>query len=228
MSTLVPHRFLVRLAHACPYVAKMPVTKGGGFQLGLPDGANLNHVAELDERELFATISLGWNEFGLGVRLVVTGKKAKPAVDPVKPKSSDGLTLWIDTRDSRSSHRANRFCHQFFLLPCGGGEDETEPIFTFAKINRAQQDFTAPNPTDVRITSEIGRTGYTVEAFLPTGCLTGYDPEQFPRLGISTLVNDAELGRQYLGVNGDFPVDDDPSLWEVLELVKEKASSGSR
>jgi hypothetical protein len=33
-------------------------------------------------------------------------------------------------------------------------------------------------------------------------------------------VTDAELGQQYLSVNGDFPVHDDPSLWEVLELVK--------
>ncbi len=220
MPSLVPHRFLVRLAHTCPYVAKMPMTKGGGFQLGLPDGSQLNHVAELDERELFASISLGWNEFGLGVRLVVEGKKSKPVVDSTKPKLADGLTLWLDTRDSRTSHRANRFCHQFFLLPCGGGDDETEPIFTFAKINRAQQDFNAPNPTEVRMSSEITKSGYAIEAFLPTSCLTGYDPDQFNRLGISTLVNDAELGQQYLSVNGDFPVQDDPSLWEVLELVK--------
>jgi hypothetical protein len=33
-------------------------------------------------------------------------------------------------------------------------------------------------------------------------------------------VRDGELGDQFLGVNGDFPVSDDPSLWEPLELEK--------
>jgi hypothetical protein len=220
MPALIPHRFLVRLAHACPFVAKMPITKGGGFSLGLPDGATLNHAPGLDQRELFATIATGWNEFGLGIRIEVQGKKSKPVVDPTKPKLSDGLTLWLDTRDNRSSHRANRFCHQFFLLPTGGGDDGDEPVFTFAKINRAQQDFTSPNPTDVRMSSQVSKSGYIIEAFLPASTLTGYDPEQFPRLGISTVVTDVELGQQYLSVNGDFPIHDDPSLWEVLELVK--------
>ena len=48
----------------------------------------------------------------------------------------------------------------------------------------------------------------------------GFDPEQHPRWGIYYHLRDRELGDEYLSVNGDFPFGEDPSLWEVLELVK--------
>ena len=50
--------------------------------------------------------------------------------------------------------------------------------------------------------------------------LSGYDPEQHPRLGVYYAVFDHELGDQFLSLNMDFPFADDPSLWGVLELVK--------
>jgi len=50
--------------------------------------------------------------------------------------------------------------------------------------------------------------------------LAGYDPEQHPRLGVYYAVRDHEKGDQFLAVNADFPVADDPSLWAVLELVR--------
>jgi len=40
-------------------------------------------------------------------------------------------------------------------------------------------------------------------------------PDRHPRLDVYYAVHD-----QYLGVNADFPVGDDPSPWAVLELVK--------
>ena len=50
--------------------------------------------------------------------------------------------------------------------------------------------------------------------------LTGFDPEQHPRWGVYYHLRDRELGDEYLSVNGEFPFGEDPSLWEVLELVK--------
>ena len=57
---------------------------------------------------------------------------------------------------------------------------------------------------------------------VPAAVLSGFDPEQHPRPGVYYHLRDRELGDQYLGVNADFPVSDDPSLWEPLELVKGK------
>ena len=64
------------------------------------------------------------------------------------------------------------------------------------------------------------KSGYRLELFLPAAALTGFDPEEHPRLGVCYAVRDSELGDQFLSVNGDFPYMDDPSLWDVLELVK--------
>ena len=220
MPGLVPHRFLVRLAHPCLYVKKMPLGADDDHLLDLPESAALHTFAELDGGRRFADVRVGWNEFGLGVQVTVSGKSNDPEADADKPRSSDGLTLWLDTRDARASHRASRYCHQFHLLPTGGGADKDEPLFAQTKINRALQDAPLGNPADVPFRHHRLKTGYRLEAFLSGAVLTGFDPEQHPRLGVYYHVRDAELGDQFLGVNGDFPVSDDPSLWDVLELVR--------
>lgn len=221
MPPLIPNRFLVRLAHPCPYVKDMPRDGDETDHLiDLPESACLRNRADLDELKNFADVRLGWNEFGLGAQVEVRGKQQSPAGDSDKPKSSDGLTLWIDTRDARASHRASRFCHQFLFLATGSGPEKDEPFLTQVKINRALQDAPLANPADVPFRTHRIKGGYRLEAFLPAAVLSGFDPEEHPRLGIYYAVRDQELGDQFLGIGWEFPFTDDPSLWAVLELVK--------
>lgn len=221
MPPIVPNRFLVRVCHPCPYVSGVPGDAESAEHLvDLPDAARLQNFAELDESTNFADVRLGWNEMGLAVQVQVKGKDQPPVADADRPKSSDGLTLWVDTRDARSSHRASRFCHQFHFLPAGGGTDKDEPVAVQTKINRAQQDAPLSNPSSIPFRAVRTKGGYRLEAFLSASALNGFDPEQHPRLGIYYAVRDQELGDQFLSVNGDFPFADDPSLWAVLELVR--------
>lgn len=217
MPALVPNRFLVRVSHPCVHVKAMP--GDADSLLDLPETARLNNFAELDGGRNFADVRIAWNELGLGVQVTVTGKDQDPVGDADKPRGSDGLTLWIDTRDARTSHRASRFCHQFHVLPSGGGAEKDEPAVVQSRINRAQQDAPLCDPSAVALRCTRTKHGYRLEAFLTAAVLSGYDPEQYPRLGIFYHLRDAELGDQYLGVNGDFPFSDDPSLWEPLELI---------
>jgi hypothetical protein len=217
MPLLVPARFLVRVCHPCPHVANLP---GDDPLCDLPAGGRLLTLAAVDGRADFADIRLGWNESGLGLCATITGKAQPPEGDADRPRASDGLTLWVDTRDARASHRASRFCHQFHLLPTGGGPDKDQPVFAQAKINRALQDAPLCGPADVAFRSTPAADGYRLELFLPAAVLAGFDPEQHPRLGVYYHVHDAEQGDQYLGAGADFPVSDDPSLWEPLELVR--------
>src|SRR5690242_8150141 len=124
MPPLVPNRFLVRVCHPCPYVKAMPRDDEDDRLLDLPDAARLNTFAEMDGQPTFADVRLAWNELGLGVQCTAKGKEQPPVGDADRPRSADGLTLWIDTRDARASHRASRFCHQFHFLPTGGGPDK--------------------------------------------------------------------------------------------------------
>lgn len=219
--SLIPNRFLIRLTHPCPYVKGAPRgTDEGDYLVDLPDAARLRNFAELDGQTNFADVRLGWNEFGLAVQVEVRGKKQPPAGDADRPKSCDGLSLWIDTRDARASHRASRYCHHFLFLAAGGGADREEPFLTQAKINRAQQDAPLANLADIPFRAHRLKGGYRLEAFLPAAALYGYDPEEHSRLGVYYVVRDQELGDQFLSVNWDFPFSDDPSLWAVLELVR--------
>src|SRR5262245_15173577 len=221
MPSIVPNRFLVRVAHPCPYVKAVPRdTDEGDYLLDLPEAARLRNFAELDGLKNFADVRLVWNEFGLAVQVEVRGKEQPPVGDAEKPRACDGMSLWIDTRDARAGHRASRFCHHFLFLAAGGGPDKDEPFVAQAKINRAQQDAPLANLAGVPFRARRTKAGYRLEAFLTAAALNGFDPQEHPRLGVYYVVRDQELGDQFLSVNWDFPFADDPSLWAVLELVK--------
>jgi hypothetical protein len=221
MPPIVPNRFLVRVCHPCPFVKDAPRdTDEDEYLVELPESARLDNFAALDEKENFADVRLAWNEFGLALQVEVTGKKQPATGDADKPSGSDGLRLWIDTRDARASHRGSRYCHQFTFFPTGGGTDKEEPFLTQSKINRALQDAPMANLADVPFRMHRLKGGYRLEVFLPAAALSGYDPQEHPRLGVYYVVRDEELGNQFLSVGYDFPFGDDPSLWAVLELVK--------
>ncbi len=219
MPALVPHRFLVRLAHPCPFHKAMPSAKGDAL-LDIPESARLTNFVELDGKTSFADLRLAWNDFGLGIQLTILGKKLAPQGDAERPRSAEGLSLWLDTRDARTSHRASRYCHQFHFLPTGGGPDKVEPTAGQTKVNRALQDAPITEASTILLRHHKLKGGYRLEAFLPAVALTGFDPEQHPRWGVYYHIRDEELGDQYLAVNMEFPFADDPSLWDTLELVR--------
>src|SRR5581483_1655388 len=172
---LVPHRFLVRVAYPCRYVKDLPHEDADRL-LELPETCRLDNFAALDERRNFADVRLAWNELGLGVQVEVTGKDQEPRGDAEHPRTSDGVTLWVDTRDVRTSHRASRYCHQFHLLPTGGGPDRDEPALVQASISRALQDAPLCQPSQVPFRGRSKKNGYVLEAFLPAAALHGFDP----------------------------------------------------
>jgi hypothetical protein len=220
---LIPYSFLVRVAYPCPYVPGIPLA--GGEVVDLPEACRIDNLADLDDRSHFADVRLGWNESGLGLQVTVRGKEMPCVGDSAKPLLSDRVSLWVDTREARGSHRATRFCHQFHFLLAGAGPDRDEPVVVPMKINRALQD--APLAPAAAIPFRVGKvpSGYRIEAFLPASALNGFDPEQHPRLGFHYLVHDTELGEQSLNVpSQDFPVGEDPSLWSILELGQAQAA----
>lgn len=216
---LIPHRFLYRVTYPCRFLDGIPLEEGDDL-LELPEDCRIDNFAEMDGRQNFADVRLAWNDFGLAVQVDVKGKEQPVVGDASRPRQSDGITVWIDTRDARTSHRASRYCHQFHFLAAGGGPDRDEPDFVQSKINRALQDAPSIAAGSVPFRYSRRRGGYRLEAFLPAAALNGFDPEQNPRLGFFYAVHDREQGEQTLGVGSEFPYAEDPSLWSVLELVR--------
>lgn len=215
--SLIPHRFLFRFATPCRRHAQMPRLKGDRL-LDLPVECRIDNFAAMDGLRNFADVSLAWNEGGLGLQVDVKGKDKPLSGDAARPRGSDGVTLWIDTRDARAGHRASRTCHQFHFLATGGGEERDEPVVVQTKIHRALDDAPLANAADIPLRVRTRATGYTLEAFLPATVLQGFDPEQYPKLGFFYAVRDDELGEQLLSISPEFPFWEDPSLWSVLEL----------
>jgi hypothetical protein len=218
--TPVPARFLFRFAHPCLRLDELPI-EGGDDLLDLPARCRVADLTAAEGRPPFADVRLAWNEGGLAVQVSVGHKDQPLAADRNRLRQSDGLTLWLDTRDARTNHRASRFCHQFHFLPAGGGPDGSDPVFVQTKVNRAAQDASLVE-SDAALVRVHRRDGYRLEAFLPADILMGFDPEQHPRLGFFYVVRDSEHGEQLLGAGPEFPYAEDPTLWSVLELVSEK------
>jgi hypothetical protein len=216
--SLVPHRFLLRVAHPCKHAKAIPVRDDDRL-LDLSADYRIDNFAAIDGEKNFADVCLAWNELGIGLQVEVRGKQQLAVGNVDRPRGSDGVTLWLDTRDARTSHRASRYCHQFHFLATGAGPERDEPAFVQAKINRALEDAPFAQASSVLLKVHPKKSGYLLEVFLPVGALNGYDPEEHRRLGFFYAIHDDELGEQLLNVTPEFPFWEDPTLWSVLELA---------
>lgn len=221
MSVLLAPTFLFHFSAPCLYAAEVSATNPGP----LAEQYRLPCFAELDERHAFADVHLAWNEAGIAVHLKVEGKKQPPWCRDSKIEDSDGLQIWIDTRDTKTVHRAGRFCHRFAMLPMGSGRNLDEPTIGLLAINRARESPREIHERQLVARSKRFASGYELNAFIPAEALTGYDPAEHPKLGFTYAVLDRELGKQTFTIGPEFStVAEDPSLWGTLELVRDPAS----
>jgi hypothetical protein len=213
---LIAPTMLFRFAAPCLYSEAAWTAKG----CGLAEKYRLPCFAELEGRPRFADVRLAWSEKGLILNVQVRGKQQPVWCRDSRIEDSDGVQIWIDTRNTQNIHRAGRFCHRFALLPIGAGRRLDEPVAALLAINRAKE---SPREIDhgaLAIKSTQHRDGYALEAFLPATALTGYSPADQPALGFTYAVIDRELGWQTFSVGQELPFAEDPSLWGTLDLVK--------
>ncbi len=213
---LLPKRFLFRFALPCRYRDPLWTAEGAG----LDEAYRLVPLAELDGAPAIADVRVAWSEAGLACTVIVGGKRQAPWCREGRAEDSDGLQLWIDTRDVHNIHRAGRFCHSFLFLPSGGGSRLDRPVAQWVQINRARENPRPVRPDELGVRSRRLRGGYQLDAFVPAACLTGFDPHEHPRLGFTCAVYDRELGRQTFSVDDSMPYQEDPSLWATLDLVR--------
>jgi hypothetical protein len=218
VSGILPNRFLFRYSLPVRYDRRLPKT--GKKLLSLTPEFALPEFSRLDEGTPFGELRLAWNERGLGIALEVEGKRKSPQGSVKLPDTSDGLRLFIDTRDTQNIHRASRYCQQFFISPVQAASSVADPWVIQPPILRAREEAPPANLAEVRMAASVVKGGYSLEAWLPASVLHGFDPEAQPRLGFYYALRDAELGEQFLTVGADFPFAIDPSLWSTLELVK--------
>lgn len=185
------------------------LTKQTAKKYLLPD------TSHLCSEESFAEVALAWNEEGLEVFIESASpfKKGRyPEVD-----QGDSVELFIDTRDVKTSGFNTRFCHHFFFLAEGVDGHFAGEITRF----RTEDIHPLCDPKDLKVKSSLNSKGYTLNIFIPSHCLYGYDPAQFKRLGFSYRINRADgFPQHFSAVTEDFPIEQQPSLWGSLTLKK--------
>ena len=187
--------------------------------LELPDSHRMPNFGELDGRSAFADVRFGWSAEGIAFSVRVVGKKQSVWCRDSRLDDSDGISVLIDTRDTRSIHRASRFCHRFVFLPQGGGAGGNAPLATLVNIARSKENPKSIKDRILRAHSEKRIDGYVLCGAIPAAAMTGWDPIEHIRLGFNYILTDRELGCQIFSGDLEMPVASDPSLWGTLELV---------
>lgn len=189
-----------------------------GVELG--EEHRLPNFGELEGQKAYGDLRAGWNDDGVLFHLRVSGKQRPAWCRDNKLEDSDGLQVWLDTRDTHNIHRASRFCHRFIFLPAGGGRQYELPVADQLIVDRARENSNPVRPGKLQVFAEKKPDGYTLAAYIPAEALTGYSPAEHPKLGFAYWLIDRELGEQTFSIGSEFPFPSDPSLWGTLELAR--------
>jgi hypothetical protein len=175
----------------------------------------LPDTSMLCNEESFADVALGWNEMGLECFAKINHPVERCHYPDVT--RGDSFELFIDTRDVKTSGHNTRFCHHFFYLPEAVEGVQAGEMTHFRTEDRHELCDSS------RLAFKINKrsSGYDLQAFIPKECLVGYDPEQFQKMGFSYRVNRNHFVSQHFSVvTEDYKLEEQPSLWSQLRLVK--------
>jgi hypothetical protein len=186
----------------------------------LPDEAILPSLsAELSGEPKFAQVRLAVGKDAFFFQLDVQGKKQLPWCRESRLEDSDGLHVWIDTRNSRDIHRATKFCYRLGFFAMGRGPKADLPFAGWAPINRARDNSQPPPDDRMAVRAVVQNDRYRVVASVQFDALPGLDLQDFPVVGFYYGVQDRELGWQSLALLPTLPVAEDPSLWGQLQIA---------
>ncbi len=218
MTRLIPNRFLFDFEFILRYRSKIPTLTGK--LNGLSNEYLLPYFGELDGAPQFGKLWACWNESGIYIACDVTGKNKPLKCDQQTFWKGDNLRVCTDMRDTRNIKRASRYCQQFFIIPTGGSKRKDKPVAASTPIHRAQQESPPVPVGQIGVASIIRANGYSMEAHIPAASLSGFQPDDYDRIGFYYMLEDSELGQQYLTVGDNLNWHTDPSTWATAVLSR--------
>lgn len=224
MSTFrpsIPGRFLFRMAFPCLYLQDAINKQTLAEKFAFPDFSSLENPPAGMPKVSPLEVRGAWCEEGLAFQFTIRGKRQPPWCREHQQQMSDRVELWLDTRDVRNVHRATKFCHRYALISSGGGKNGELPMVALMPINRAKEHPNTPPRDSISLVTKTHDDGYTMMLHLYAKAMTGFYPDEYPRLGIAWAMYDREVGDVTLTAGQPFSFQDDPSLWYTLELVRE-------
>jgi hypothetical protein len=175
----------------------------------------LPSLSDLCDETSFAKVALGWNYEGMEIFVSIT--QPFRSVNYPNITSGDSLELFFDTRDVKTSGFATKFCHHFFFLPESFEGISAGELTRF----RTEDVHELCQSSLLKVKTDIKKSEYSMNISIPAICLFGYDPEQFDRLGFAYRLNRAGGHPQHFCVtSNDYAIEQHPSLWSSVRLVK--------
>jgi hypothetical protein len=215
---LLPQAFWFRIATPCLHVVDIPRSADPARLLDLPEVHALPDFRDLEGQSGWAEVRVGWNAGGLGIMILANGIADQQLVRD-RPEGFAVVNVWVDTRDTRDVSRATKFCHRFTArLEVTGSRRQLNVAVTQRPIARALADAPICRPQIIEARTELNRSAWALELFLPAQALNGFDPDTNRRLGFAYQIADQVHDDQFLGVGREFPLGENPSLWGTLEL----------
>ena len=168
----------------------------------------------LTHEESFAKVAIGWHEEGIALQIQVNRAASRSAYPAIE--QGDGVELFFDTRDVKTSGFNTRFCHHFFFLP-----ESVEGVSKGEKTHfRTEDSHPLCDPQELECQVQVRKKDYIMKIFIPSHCLVGYDPKQFNRLGFTYRINRLGGEPQHFSVlSHEYQMDQQPSLWASLKFV---------
>ncbi len=216
---LIPAEFYFQATVNVQYVQNLeqPLRKGNS-----PEGLTLlpGLSFALPDTEVEHQFSVGWNDEGIAVDVVIQGQTTLSAAGSRSGArfGQDTVSILIDTRDMKSNRRTNRFCHLFQTEPGKSGKDLLQVRQIPLAGNNSQEGPTDREEIPTAFSSQ--KNSCRISCWLSREVLLGYDPENVPSIGFYYYIQTARQGNAYWGVGPQFPVDSDQSLWPSLKLVR--------
>ena len=217
-NMFIPQRTFFHYTHPCPFRRNSPKINGN-----LRDWDDTQRVPDLmpiEGQEGYASMYMAWNDDALYFGLEVP-RKSSYKIDPREPTAGDCLELFLDTRDVKDAHRANRYCHRFYFLPGGTGKDGKAPIGRQSSVDKAREQAPPCPEETIKVGLRRLKRSYQMEILLPAQGLNGYDPREFNRIGFTYVLHDSEHGMQSWSAGREVPVTQDPGTWGTVEFQPE-------
>jgi hypothetical protein len=165
-------------------------------------------------------VRIAWSEEGMTFQFRLQGKTRRPYCRLNDLEHSDAVEVFVDTRNTKSVHRATRYCHRFLFLPTGTGADDREPYGSMLKIHLARGEPSTMGGFTPQVESKLSTTGYVLTCHLSRKYLEGWSPTEQPEIGVFFQVRDSELGHLNMVYDPQLPVSEDPSLWPTAFLAR--------
>ena len=175
----------------------------------------LKSFSPLLNEEEFAKVSMAFDEKGLYFIFDVKVPFTK-AFFP-EYQRADSIEIFIDTRSLKTKGYITKFCHHFVFFP------EDIKGYKAREATRFRQDdmHTLSDPKDLKVDSIIKPKSYLLDIYIPSFCLTGYNPVDINYLSFTYKINRYQMPAQNFCVSSnEHAAEKSPHLWAKMNLKK--------